>query len=98
MDLFVRNGDFTEAFCQVKSGRSNIHYLGCCESQDEIMYVEAYLKETLAQSYENGQPTPTGEKIEQDMSEDLKEKPPPHPRLNLLVLWRRLICNHLSFF
>ncbi|CAK9018185.1 Uncharacterized protein SCF082_LOCUS13970 [Durusdinium trenchii] len=86
MDLFVRNGDFTEAFCQVKSGRSNIHYLGFCESQDEIMYVEAYLKETLAQSYENGQPTPTGEKIEQDMSEDLKEKPPPHPRLNLLVL------------
>ena len=90
LDLFVRNGDFTEAFCKLKAGRSNVHYLGFCENQDEVLYVEAYLKETLAQCYESGQPTPTGEKIEQDMNEDMKEKPPPHPRLNLLAAWIKI--------
>ena len=37
MDLFVRNGDFTEAFCSMKTDRSNIHHPGFCESQDEII-------------------------------------------------------------
>ena len=85
VDLFVRCGEMTEAFVQKRMGKSNFHYIGMCETQEEILYVQNFLQEFLAESYETGSPTPTGEKIEQTMSQDLMEPMPPHPRLNLLV-------------
>jgi len=86
IDVFPRNGDMTEAFCKAKSSlRTSLHYICFAESQDEGTYIETYLREILAQSYENGMPTATGEKIEQTMSADLTEALPPTPRLNLLV-------------
>ena len=89
LDLFVHTGDMLEAFAKMRAGRGNIHYCGFCESQEEVIYLEAMLKDLLAEGYESGTPTPTGEKIEQSMALDLSESAPPHPRLNIMVTCRQ---------
>lgn len=87
VDLFARNGDMAEAFCKFRLGRSNAFYFGFTESQDELTYIHSRLKDSLAESYEGGAPTPTGEKVEQSISADLVESLPPKPRMNVLVTW-----------
>ena len=82
LDLFVHTGDMLEAFAKMRAGRGNIHYCGFCENQEEVTYLEAMLKDLLAEGY------PTGEKIEQSMTLDLAERDPPHPRLNIMVACR----------
>lgn len=76
-----------EAFCKFRLGRSNAFYFGFTESQDELTYIHSHLKDSLAESYEGGAPTPTGEKVEQSISADLVESLPPKPRMNVLVTW-----------
>ena len=85
LDLYPRNGDMCEAFCDLRSHRNNVQYIALCESQDEALYIENYMKESLSQAYEAGKSTPNGEKIEQKMSDDLVEATPPAPNMNLLV-------------
>ena len=66
-------------------------YVGFCETQDEETYVQAYLRDALAEPYETGAPMPNGERAEQSMSQDLMEPMPAHPRMNVLAT-----CHHLS--
>lgn len=94
VDLFMRQGEMAEAFTRLKAGRSNVHYCGFAENQDEINFVEVFLQDQLAEMYESGVPTPTGAKIEQEMSGDLMEPMPPHPRMNILAS----CCCHSAIF
>lgn len=52
-----------EAFAKMRAGRGNIHYCGFCESQEEVIYLEAMLKDLLAEGYESGTPTQLGKKL-----------------------------------
>ena len=85
VDLFVRTGDMAEAFVKLRQAKSNFCYVGFCETQDEETYVQAYLRDALAELYETGAPMPNGEKAEQCMSQDLMEPMPAHPRMNVLA-------------
>ncbi len=89
LDLFVHTGDMLESFAKMRAGRGNIHYCGFCENQEEVTYLEAMMRDLLAEGYESGTPTPTGEKIEQSMTLDFAERDPPHPRLNIMVTCRK---------
>ena len=88
VDLFVRTGDMAEAFVKLRQAKGNFCYVGFCETQDEETYVEAFLREALAELYEGGPPMPSGDKVEQSMNSDLMEPMPPHPRLNALATRR----------
>ena len=41
-------------------GHSNIHYMGFAEKQDEISFLEAFLKDSLVESYESALGVPGG--------------------------------------
>ena len=83
VDLFSRTGDMLEAFGKMRTGRSNIHYIGFCESAEEVAFLESMMTEQLAEQYESGSPMPNGDRVAQQMSVDLIEAAPPQPRLNI---------------
>ena len=85
IDLFVRPGEFAEAFLQQRANRPNTFFMGFCENQTEVTWVETVLKSSLADSYLSGAVMPGGERIPEKMPEDLADPMPPQPRLNLLA-------------
>ena len=85
IDLFVRTGEFAEAFLKQRPNRPKTFFIGFCENQTEVTWVETVLKSSLADSYLSGAVMPGGEKIPTQMPEDLADPMPAQPRLNLLA-------------
>ena len=44
IDLFVRTGEFAEAFLKQRANRPNTFFIGFCENQTEVTWVETVLK------------------------------------------------------
>ncbi|CAE7298363.1 unnamed protein product [Symbiodinium sp. CCMP2592] len=85
VDLYVRTGEFAEAFLKQRANRPNTFFIGFCESQTEGTWVETVLKSSLTDSYLAGAVMPGGDKVPEKMPEDLCDPLPPQPRLNLLA-------------
>ncbi|CAK9068414.1 unnamed protein product [Durusdinium trenchii] len=88
LDLFPRVGDFTHAFCKVRSSipGTSIFYVGVVEKAKDLEWLRVSLVDDLVEKAKGGQFQFPGQRAYQkDIPSDLLEALPQFPILNLLV-------------
>ena len=86
-DLFVRVGDFMQAYCKIRNTfGASMYFFGLCENQTEHSWILSDLEDQLSAGFLEEGKLPSGEVLEESMPNDLLEALPPPPKLNHLII------------
>ena len=88
IDLFPSTGDMLAAFLkQNRLQKTPMFFLGYCQDQNELSWLESTTAEQLAAAFQDGEvPLPNSRELPATISDDMLEVLPKQPALNILVI------------